>query len=179
MYISTLKNVKRGRSKHAGMRNQKISHPEILNLKGGLFEKPYCLCLYEISNSCQGLFLKMIAQHWISLPAFNWQHVLLWLGGIHAISGHFKTAPSQWIPSISPRSFLIPGDWNICQDDWTSIECYSGERGSEGERRRGCRSRQQWWLRDSQNLIKMWWVSLSSQHLCVTRMRDTQTSYNT
>lgn len=33
--------------------------------------------------------------------------------------------------SIPP--FLIPGVWNICQDDWTSIERYSRERKWRGK----------------------------------------------
>lgn len=39
---------------------------------------------------------------------------------------------------FSAPSFLIPGDSNICQDDWTSIEWYSRERKwrrKEGEMR--------------------------------------------
>lgn len=133
----------------------------------------------EKSNSCQSLFLKAMAQRWISLAASNWQHVLLWLGGIHAISGHFKIAPSQWIPSISPLSFLIPGDWNICQDDWTSIEWRSSERGSGGERRRGCRSCQQWWLRQSESHQDVMSITQHPTSVCDKDAGHTQTSYNT
>lgn len=34
---------------------------------------------------------------------------------------------------FSPSSFLIPGDWTICQDDWTSIEQYGSERKQRGK----------------------------------------------
>lgn len=112
---------------------------------------------------------------WISLAASNWQHVLLWLGGIHAISGHFKIAPSQWIPSISLLSFLIPGDWNICQDDWTSIEWY----GRGGERRRGCRSCQQWWLRQSESHQDVMSITQQPAFVCDKAAGHTQASHNT
>lgn len=53
-------------------------------------------------------------------------------------------------------SFLIPGDWNIRQHDWTSIERYSSWRGSGGVGHTSC---QEWWLQAARDLIQIWWVS--------------------
>lgn len=51
---------------------------------------------------------------------------------------------------------------------WLNVDkaVQQGER-KQRERRRGCRSSQEWWLWDSQNLIQIWWVSLTSKLMCV------------
>lgn len=77
-------------------------------------------------------------------------------------------------------SLIFNPRWLKHLSGWLNINrWYSSERGSGGERRRGCRSWQQWWLRQSESHQDVMSITQQPAFVCDKDVGHTQTSYNT